>query len=167
MFVHSIYSCLVTQPIKSLVSSQNDLFFLHSVFGFSLDRSDDSSQNHIIACVYSIIKVQSICTEVIYHQFMKQEILWQGTKSLILMMTKKLSSSMQEVKWYSLCVDHSITMEFVTPNTPRQNSRAEKTIHNMWQRAMVMMVLANMAQDIQSKFLAEAAAMVNFLENLT
>ena len=42
------------------------------------------------------------------------------------------------------CKEKGIIMEYTAPNTPKQNARAEKKIQIWWQRAMTMMVHANL-----------------------
>ena len=64
------------------------------------------------------------------------------------------------------CVENGITLEYTAPNTPQQNGRAEKKIHILWQRAMTMMVTANLKVESQNKFWAEAVSTANYLEDL-
>ena len=70
-------------------------------------------------------------------------------------------SALQEI-----CSERGIILEYTAPNTPQQNARAEKKIHIVWQRAMTMMVNANLTPDSQSEFWAEAVACSNFIEDL-
>ena len=65
-----------------------------------------------------------------------------------------------------LCIEHGFTMEFTAPNTPKQNGRAEKKIHVLWQRAMTQQSMANLSMESQEKFWAEAVSTANYLEDL-
>ena len=64
------------------------------------------------------------------------------------------------------CKVKGINLEYTAPNTPKQNGRAEKKIHNLWQRAMVQMVNANLTVNSQNLFWAESVACANYLEDL-
>ena len=65
-----------------------------------------------------------------------------------------------------ICSERGIILGYTAPNTPQQNGRVEKKIHTIWQRAMTMMVDANLTADSQSDFWAEAVACSNFIEDL-
>ena len=64
------------------------------------------------------------------------------------------------------CQEVGITLEYTAPNTPKQNGRVEKKIHVVWQRAMTMMINANLTGEAQKDFWAEAVACSAFIEDL-
>ena len=69
-------------------------------------------------------------------------------------------------KLQQFCKEEGITLEYTAPNTPKQNGRAEKKIHTIWQRAMVQMVNAKLTIQSQNEFWAESVACANILEDL-
>ena len=50
------------------------------------------------------------------------------------------------------CKEVGMTLEYIAPNTPKQNGRIEKKIRIIWQRAMTMMNNANLTLDSQKEF---------------
>ena len=66
-----------------------------------------------------------------------------------------------------ICEKEGITMEYTAPYTPQQNGRVERKLNVIWQRALTMMVNANMTRSAQNDFWAEAASCAAYLENLT
>ena len=54
--------------------------------------------------------------------------------------------------------EKGIILEYTAPYTPKQNGRVEKCIHNIWQRALTMMVQANFNLQSQGKFWARRLA---------
>ena len=70
-------------------------------------------------------------------------------------------------KLIEVCTKFGVILEYTAPNSPQQNGRCEKKIHNIWQRSMVFMVFANMTVESQTKFWAEAVSASCFHENLT
>ena len=64
------------------------------------------------------------------------------------------------------CGEVGIMLEYTAPNTPKQNGRVEKKIHVVWQRAMTMLINANLTGSAQKDFWAEAVACSAFIEDL-
>ncbi len=67
----------------------------------------------------------------------------------------------------SLCDEFAMTLELTAPDTPQQNGVVERRISVLKQRALAMMITANLSKPIRTRLWCEAVNCANDLENIS